>query len=43
MAGSIAEAFYGGVPKEISEIVLSKLPPDIIEVITEFSTKYERR
>jgi ADP-ribosylglycohydrolase len=43
MAGSIAEAFYGEVPKEISDIVLSKLNPEMIEVITKFSAKYERR
>lgn len=37
ITGSIAEAFYGGIPKEIEEKTLSYLPMDMIDVIIRFN------
>jgi len=36
IAGGIAEAYYGGVPEDISRFVLSKLDKNLIKVITDF-------
>ncbi len=36
MCGSIAEAFYGGVPKEIWEHCYSLLAPELIEIVEEW-------
>ena len=36
ITGGIAEAFYGGVPKDIAEKALSYLDPDMREVVEEF-------
>jgi len=36
ITGSIAEAFYGGVPKDIAAKALSYLDPDLREVVEEF-------
>jgi len=38
MTGSIAEAFYGGVPLWIAGEVINRLPEEFIEVIDKFST-----
>lgn len=40
ITGGIAEAFYGGVPDEISAKVEELLPPDLWEVTRAFSAKY---
>ncbi len=40
ITGGIAEAFYGGVPKDIADKALSYLPPLIREVVEEFRTRY---
>lgn len=40
IAGAIAEAFYGGVPGEIAEQVLSRLDGRLRGVLTEFQTRY---
>jgi ADP-ribosyl-[dinitrogen reductase] hydrolase len=42
MAGAIAEAFYGEVPENISEGILRKLYPEMVDVITKFSIKYKK-
>jgi hypothetical protein len=36
MSGSIAEAFYGGVPKEIAVEVTDRLPEEFLTVIERF-------
>jgi ADP-ribosylglycohydrolase len=38
MAGSIAEAFYGGVPKDIAEEVTDRLPEEFLTVIEKFES-----
>lgn len=38
--GSIAEAFYGGVPEEIKDKVLSKLDNTLLKVTQDFKNKY---
>lgn len=40
IAGSIAEAFYGGVPIEIAEEVHARLTPDLWQVVEEFNQRY---
>jgi ADP-ribosylglycohydrolase len=40
ICGAIAEAFYGGVKEHIFNTVKSKLPDDLLEIITEFQTEY---
>lgn len=40
MAGSIAEAFYGGVPEAIAQPALLKLDDSLRSVTTEFMSKY---
>jgi ADP-ribosylglycohydrolase len=40
ITGGIAEAYYGGVPVEIEERVLSMLPPDLRKVADEIKTQY---
>ena len=41
ITGSIAEAFYGGVPEEIFAEVKGRLDPDLWEATEEFSRKYK--
>lgn len=41
ITGGIAEAFYGGVPKDIADKALSYLPKEMREVIEEFRTRYD--
>ena len=36
ITGSLAEAFYGGVPKAIAEKALSYLDPNMCEVVKQF-------
>ncbi|MBD2175941.1 ADP-ribosylglycohydrolase family protein [Pseudanabaena sp. FACHB-1998] len=40
ITGGIAEAFYGGVPKDIADKALSYLPQAMREVVEEFRTRY---
>ncbi len=40
IAGSVAEAFYGGVPAAILEEALSCLDPFLLELCDRFSTRY---
>lgn len=40
MAGSIAEAFYGGVPQGIREQALQRLDDPLIEILTLFESRY---
>jgi hypothetical protein len=40
IAGSIAEAFYGGVPFEVEEEVLKRLPEHLADVYHRFSGRY---
>ena len=40
ITGGIAEAFYGGVPKDIADKALSYLPPLMREVVEEFRARY---
>lgn len=40
ITGSIAEAFYGGVPQAIAEKALSYLTPNMREVVKEFMEKF---
>lgn len=40
IAGGIAEAFYGGVPQHVLEIVKEKLAPDLLEITEQFRSRY---
>ncbi len=40
ITGSIAEAFYGEIPLYMIETTLKHLPPELIDLIAEFSEKY---
>ncbi len=40
IAGSIAEAFYGEVPKALADTARSKLTPDLLEVVDRFQEKF---
>ncbi len=40
IAGAIAEAYYGGVPKEISELVRSKLTDELWSITEVFCERY---
>jgi len=40
IAGSIAEAFYGGVPDEIAEKITAKLPKAFVETISRFNEEF---
>jgi len=42
ITGSISEAYYGGVPKEITAKVLNILDDELLEVTKRFSEKYIR-
>jgi ADP-ribosylglycohydrolase len=43
ITGSIAEAYYGGVPTEIAQEVRKRVPPELWHVIERFSEKYAGR
>lgn len=43
IAGSIAEAFYGGVPKEIALKLPEYLDPRLLKTLTDFGAKYMGR
>ena len=40
ITGGIAEAFYGGVPDDIRNAALDRLPPNLLEVVMSFCSKY---
>ncbi len=40
IAGSIAEAFYGGVPDFMLSMIRTKLPEDLLEVAEQFAEKH---
>jgi ADP-ribosylglycohydrolase len=40
ITGSIAEAFYGGVPKEIVEEVRKRVPQELWDIVEQFSRKF---
>ncbi len=40
IAGSIAEAFYKGIPEEIADVVIMYLPHDMKEIIEQFYLKH---
>ncbi len=42
ITGGIAEAFYGGVPKEIEREAYARLPEDLKSITEEFLKKYPR-
>ena len=43
ISGSIAEAYYGGVPDQISTEVLKRIPQELREVVNQFSDQYFSR
>lgn len=43
IAGSIAEAFYGGVPENIRQECIRLLPADMLGVLHRFSEKYMKK
>ena len=43
ITGSIAEAFYGGVPEHIKKEVLKRLPNEFIDVMSRFYQKFVER
>ncbi|MEM7345667.1 MAG: ADP-ribosylglycohydrolase family protein [Chloroflexota bacterium] len=40
IAGGMAEAFYGEIPAHITTSVREKLPPDLLQVVDQFSQHY---
>ncbi len=40
IAGSVAEAYYAGVPQSMVEEVVRCLPPDLLEVVEQFRSRY---
>ena len=40
IAGSIAEAYYGGVPETIREEVLKRLPEEFADLLQRFYAEY---
>ena len=40
ITGAIAEAYYGGVPAEIVEEVMKRLPAELKSVVIEFGTRF---
>jgi ADP-ribosylglycohydrolase len=43
ITGGIAEAFYKGIPDHIVQNVLALLPPHFIELLGQFSLKYNSK
>jgi ADP-ribosylglycohydrolase len=43
IAGAIAEAFYGGIPKTIEDEVRCRLDKDLLEVANTFSLRFRRQ
>lgn len=42
IAGAIAEAHWGGVPEPIAQEVRKRLPPDLLELVNRFRTRFWR-
>ena len=42
ISGSIAEAFYGGVPSEIEAEVRRRLPPELIQIVDRFASLFSQ-
>lgn len=42
IGGSIAEAYYGGVPAEIASEVEARLPPDLWQVVEDFNNRFNK-
>lgn len=40
IAGGMAEAFYGGVPKPVREEVMQRLPPDLCRITEDFCQRF---
>ena len=40
IAGGIAEAFYGGVPKDIAKLAMARLDPELRKTVVQFSEMY---
>ena len=40
MAGGIAQAFYGGIPQEITTETLARLPEEFVQILERFNAKY---
>jgi len=40
ITGGIAQAFYGHIPAEMVEFVLSRLPEEFIEILEEFEAAF---
>ena len=43
ITGGIAEAFYGGIPETIEQEALSRLTPDLLQVVQDFRRTYSKR
>ncbi|MGB3453116.1 MAG: ADP-ribosylglycohydrolase family protein [Moheibacter sp.] len=41
ITGGMAAAFYGGVPEEIADFVIDKLPEEFVEILNQFSGRFE--
>jgi len=42
IAGGIAEAFYGGVPKQVSQKIYDLLPSDLLSITEDFCSRFAR-
>lgn len=42
ITGGMAAAFYDGVPKEIADFVIGKLPVEFVEILNQFSERFEK-
>jgi ADP-ribosylglycohydrolase len=42
ISGSIAEAYYGGVPTEIEAEVRRRLPPELIQIVDRFASLFSQ-
>lgn len=40
ITGAVAAAFYGGIPEEIYDFTMSRLPNDLKEIVVRFESKY---
>lgn len=42
ITGGMAAAFYGEIPKEIADFVIDRLPEEFVEILNQFSEKFEK-
>lgn len=40
IAGAVTETFYGGVPQELAEDALFRLPEPLLEIVQELTSRY---